>query len=93
MYRPSALFIAQTLADLPLNFVQLSIYSVIVYFMAEYQRNVGLFFAFLLFSFTFTGTMTALFRAIGYAVSNYNDATKLNGAAFTAFTIVSQGRS
>jgi ABC-type multidrug transport system permease subunit len=90
MFRPSALFLAQTLADLPLNLIQLVVHNVIIYFMGGFQSGAGLFFAFLLFSFTLTGTITALFRAVGYAVANYNDATKITGGAFTAFVIVSR---
>lgn len=88
MYRPAAHFIAQTLADLPLSIIQLTVHNIIIYFMGGFQYNAGLFFAFLLFSFTLTGTITALFRAVGYAVSNYNDATKITGGAFTAFVVV-----
>lgn len=89
MYRPAAHFIAQTLADLPLAFVQLLVHNIIIYFMGGFQANAGLFFSFFLFSFTLTGAITALFRAVGYACANYNDATKITGGAFTAFTIVS----
>lgn len=88
MYRPSAVFIAQTLADLPILLPQLIILDVIVYFLAGLQLSAGLFFIFLLFSFILTAAITAMFRAVGYAVGNYNDATKITGGLFTAFVIV-----
>jgi ATP-binding cassette subfamily G (WHITE) protein 2 (SNQ2) len=89
MYRPAAVFIAQTLADMPILFVQLVILDVIVYFMSGLQYDAGKFFTFLLFSFVLTGTITAFFRAAGYATSAYNDATKITGGVFTAFVVVS----
>lgn len=95
MYSPSAVFIAQTLADMPVLIVQLVILDVIVYFMSGLQPDAGKFFTFLLFSFALTLSITAFFRAVGYAVSNYNDATKITGGTFTAFVVVSyntQGR-
>jgi ABC-type multidrug transport system permease subunit len=89
MYRPAAVFLAQTLVDLPFNFIQVLFLDIIVYFLGGLQINAGLFFTFLLFSFTLTGAVTALFRTVGYGVSNYNDATKITGGAFTAFVVVS----
>lgn len=88
MYRPSVVFIAQTLADLPIIVIQLAILDAIVYFLGGLQLQPGLFFAFLLFSTALTGAITAMFRAVGYAVSNYNDATKITGGLFTAFVVV-----
>jgi ABC-type multidrug transport system permease subunit len=89
LYRPSAVLIAQTLVDLPIFFVQIVIFTIIVYFMVGLQSDAGLYFAFLLFIFAIYGTFTCLCRAIGYAFSVYNDATKVSGLAFTAFTMVS----
>jgi len=89
MYRPAAVYLAQTLADMPILIVQLIILDVIVYFLSGLQPNAGKFFTFLLFSFVLTGSITAFFRAVGYAVGNYNDATKITGGVFTAFVVVS----
>lgn len=88
MYRPAAVFIAQTLAGLPIVFIQTAILDIIVYFLSGLQVNAGLFFSFLLFSFTLTIAITALFRAIGYGMSEYNNASKLSGGPFTAFVLV-----
>jgi len=75
---------------MPILFVQLVILDVIVYFMSGLQPDAGKFFTFLLFSFVLTGSITAFFRAVGYAVGNYNDATKITGGVFTAFVVVSR---
>lgn len=92
LYRPAILYIAQTLADIPILFVQLVILDAIVYFMSGLQPDAGKFFTFLLFSFVLTGSITAFFRAVGYAVGNYNDATKITGGTFTAFVVVNLAR-
>ena len=88
MYRPTVVFLAQTFADMPILFVQITILDIIVYFMSGLQLDAGKFFTFLLFSFALTGAITAFFRAVGYAVGNYNDATKITGGVFTAFVVV-----
>lgn len=88
LYRPSAVLIAQTLVDLPIFFIQIVIFTIIIYFMVGLQSDAGLYFAFLLFIFAIYGTFTCLCRAIGYAFSVYNDATKVSGLVFTAFTMV-----
>ncbi|KAK8853032.1 hypothetical protein IAR55_003733 [Kwoniella newhampshirensis] len=89
MYRPSAVFIAQTIADLPILVIQLVVYTIIIYWMSGLQQDAGLYFAFLLFTFLVVADVTALFRAIGYASSTYNDASKIAGSLFTAFTLYS----
>lgn len=90
MYSPSAVFLAQTIADLPILAVQLLFMTVILYFMAGLKDDAGLYFTYYLFTFILAATMTALFRAIGYANNVYNNATKISGGLFTAFVIVSR---
>ena len=46
MYRPSALSLANTLADLPFSATRLFIYDVIVYFMAGLRTDAAAFFTF-----------------------------------------------
>lgn len=55
-YRPSALVLAKTLADLPILAVQCTLYSIILYFMAGLAADAGKFFLNLLFVFvSFSG--------------------------------------
>jgi ATP-binding cassette subfamily G (WHITE) protein 2 (SNQ2) len=74
---------------MPVLFVQLAILDVIVYFMSGLQAKAGKFFNFLFLSFVLTGSITVFFRAVGYAVGIYHDATKITGRVFTAFVVVS----
>lgn len=50
-YRPSALVLAKTVADLPILAVQCTIYTIILYFMAGLAADAGKFFLNLLFVF------------------------------------------
>lgn len=49
LYRPAAISIANTLADMPFSAVRIFIYNVIIYFMAGLKRSAGGFFTFHLF--------------------------------------------
>lgn len=53
-YRPSAYAIAQTLMDIPLVFVQVTIFDIVVYFMSNLQRTPSQFFTSLLILFSIT---------------------------------------
>ncbi|EGC32812.1 hypothetical protein DICPUDRAFT_155206 [Dictyostelium purpureum] len=65
MYRPSALHIAQIVTDLPLTFVQVFLFSIVVYWMYGLKADAG---AFFIFCFTLVGTtlaITNMFRVFG----------------------------
>lgn len=61
-YRPSAVAIARVIADLPLILVQVVIFSVIMYFMTNLDRDASKFFIFALFVYISTINITALYR-------------------------------
>ncbi|ODO07726.1 hypothetical protein I350_03300 [Cryptococcus amylolentus CBS 6273] len=82
MYRPSALLIAQTLNDLPVYFVMLLMFTLIIYFMTGLKVGAGYYFTYLLFVYCTTLCTTALFRFIGYSFSTFNGASKLSGFVF-----------
>lgn len=83
MYRPSAVFVAATIGDLPIFFVQLVIFTLIVYFMAGLKMTAGGYFTYLLFVYFCTLTTTAFFRFIGYSFGTFNDASKVSGFMFS----------
>jgi ATP-binding cassette subfamily G (WHITE) protein 2 (SNQ2) len=64
MYHPMIEAIALTLVDVPITFLTIAVYTVILYFLAGLQRTPGQFFIFFLFIFTSTLSMKALFRAL-----------------------------
>lgn len=49
LYRPAAIAIANTLADMPFSALRIFIYNIIIYFMANLARSAGGFFTFHLF--------------------------------------------
>jgi ATP-binding cassette subfamily G (WHITE) protein 2 (SNQ2) len=86
-YRPAAYAIAQTVVDIPLVFVQVLIFDIVVYFMANLQRTASQFFISLLFLWIITMTMYAFFRAIGALVGSLDIATRITGVAIQALVV------
>ncbi|OCF41123.1 ABC transporter [Kwoniella heveanensis CBS 569] len=83
MYRPSAALMASTIGDLPIFFVQITIFTLIIYFMCGLKTEPGLYFTFLLFTYVCTLCTTAFFRFIGYSFGTFNDASKVSGLMFS----------
>ncbi|RKP35305.1 P-loop containing nucleoside triphosphate hydrolase protein [Dimargaris cristalligena] len=73
-YHPSALYLAQLLSDIPIAFVQVVVFSAILYWMTGLQANAGKFFIFMLILFGTTLCLTALFRLIGNACPDLDTA-------------------
>ena len=86
-YRPAAFAIAQTVVDIPLVLIQVTIFDVVVYFMSNLARTPSQFFISLLFLFIITMTMYAFFRAIGALVSSLDVATRITGVAIQALIV------
>ena len=86
-YRPAAFAIAQTVVDVPLVFVQVTIFDVVVYFMSNLSRTPSQFFISLLLLFIITMTMYAFFRAIGALVGSLDIATRITGVAIQALIV------
>lgn len=49
LYRPAAIVIANTLADMPFSIIRIFVYNIIIYFMAGLARSAGGFFTFQVF--------------------------------------------
>jgi ABC-type multidrug transport system permease subunit/ABC-type Mn2+/Zn2+ transport system ATPase subunit len=79
LYHPAAFCIAQITADLPVIFFQVSVFSIVLYFMVGLKMSVGAFFTFWVIIFATTMVMTALFRSIGAAFSTFDAASKVSG--------------
>jgi ATP-binding cassette subfamily G (WHITE) protein 2 (SNQ2) len=86
-YRPAAYAIAQTVVDVPLVLVQVTIFDIVVYFMAGLQRTPSQFFISLLILWLLTMTMYAFFRAIGALVGSLDVATRITGVAIQALVV------
>ncbi|KAM0418796.1 hypothetical protein ACHAPT_012306 [Fusarium lateritium] len=64
-YHPSAEALSAMVMDLPYKILNAIILNCVLYFMCNLRREAGVFFFFLLVSFTLTLTMSMLFRFIG----------------------------
>ncbi|KIR36661.1 ABC transporter [Cryptococcus deuterogattii MMRL2647] len=90
LYRPSALLLAQTIGDMPLYFVMIVMFTLIIYFMTGLQVDPGLYFIYLLFIYFTTLCTIALFRSIGYAFNTFNNASKASGFALLMLSMARQ---
>nr|KAK5440522.1 hypothetical protein LTR18_007811 [Exophiala xenobiotica] len=78
-FHPAAFCIAQIAADIPQLLVQISTFSLILYWMVGLAASAGQFFTFWIMIFASTMCMTACFRSIGAAFSTFDGASKASG--------------
>ncbi|KAF3025191.1 hypothetical protein E8E15_002689 [Penicillium rubens] len=86
-YRPAAYALAQVVVDVPLVFIQVVLFDIVVYFMANLARTPSQFFINLLVIFILTMTMYSFFRALGALCSSLDVATRLTGVAIQALVV------
>ena len=86
-YRPSAVSIARVLADFPILIVQVIIFCIIMYFMTGLDRDAGKFFIYLLFVYTTTISITALYRMFASLSPTIDDAVRFSGTALNLLII------
>ncbi|KAG6380437.1 hypothetical protein JVT61DRAFT_8576 [Boletus reticuloceps] len=67
MYHPFVEGIALTLVDVPITFITILLYSIVLYFLVGLQRTAGQFFIFFLFVFVTSLLGKALFRSLAAA--------------------------
>lgn len=80
-YRPAAYAIAQTVVDVPLVFIQVVLFNVIIYFMANLARTASQFFISNLILWLTTMVTYAFFRAISAWCGTLDTATRFTGVA------------
>ncbi|KAH7099818.1 pleiotropic drug resistance ABC transporter [Auriculariales sp. MPI-PUGE-AT-0066] len=93
MYHPFIEAAAMTLVDIPLTFITIVFFTIIVYFFVGLQRTAEQYFIFLLFVFAMSIVMKAWFRAIAAAFRSEPAAQAFAGlsilvlAIYTGYTI------
>ncbi|KAL1628660.1 ATP-binding cassette transporter snq2 [Neofusicoccum ribis] len=93
-YRPSAVSIARVVTDLPMVLVQVIVFAIIMYFMTNLDVDAGKFFIYMLFIYTTTICITALYRMFAALSPTIDDAVRFSGIAlnllviFTGYVIV-----
>lgn len=83
-YHPAAFVLAQIVADLPVTLIQISQFSIVLYFMSGLRVSAGAFFTYWVVIFATTLSITAMFRAIASAFLTFNSANKIAGLAISA---------
>ncbi|ATY61789.1 ABC drug exporter [Cordyceps militaris] len=86
-YRPSAVNFARILADFPLLFVEVVVFGVILYFMCNFDLDAGKFFIYLLYIYTTTICITALYRMFAALSPSIDDAVRFSGITFNLLLI------
>ncbi|PLB55199.1 hypothetical protein P170DRAFT_452664 [Aspergillus steynii IBT 23096] len=79
LHHPAAFCVGQVTADIPISLVQVSIWSLIVYFMVGLQMSASGFFTYWVVLFASIMCGTALFRAVGATFRTFDSASKISG--------------
>lgn len=86
-FHPAAYCFAQIAADLPVLLFQISIFSLVIYFMVGLTMSAAHFFTYWVIVFATTMCMTALFRAIGGIFRTFDGASKVSGFLISVLII------
>lgn len=86
-YRPTAFCIANAITDIPVVLLQVSCFSLIIYFMSSLQTDAGKFFTFWIIVNVSTLCFIQLFRAVGAVFSHFGSASQLSGLLSTIFFV------
>ncbi|KAL4890653.1 ABC-2 type transporter-domain-containing protein [Aspergillus ambiguus] len=86
-YRPTAFCIANAITDIPMVIVQVTCFSLILYFMAALQMDAGRFFTFWIVITAQTLCFMQMFRAIGALCKQFGNASKISGLLSTIFFV------
>lgn len=76
-YRPAAVALSNTLADLPFSASRIFVFNVIVYFMPHLSWTAGGFFTFHLFTYLAYLAMQGFFRTMGLLCTNFDSAFRI----------------
>lgn len=85
--------LASIIIDLPIKIVRISVFSIVLYFMANLRQEPGQFFIFYLFLVVAVLTMSGMFRSLGALTKSIGQAMALAGimvlciVVYTGFTL------
>lgn len=86
-YRPTAYCIANAITDIPVVVIQVTCFSLILYFMAALQMDTGRFFTFWIIVIAQTLCFIQLFRSVGAVCKKFGNASKISGLLSTIFFV------
>ena len=86
-YHPFTEAMAGVVSDIPVKFVQATMFNIILYFMAGLRREPGQFFLYFLITYTATFVMSAVFRTLAALTKTISQAMALSGVLVLALVI------
>lgn len=86
-YRPAAYAIAQTVVDVPLVFIQVILFNVLIYWMGGLAATASQFFISCLIIWLVTMGTYAYFRAISALCKTLDDATRFTGLSIQILVV------
>ena len=87
LYRPSAVSLARVLVDFPVILPQVLVFAIIMYFMCNLDVDVSKFFLYVLFIYTTTMMLTALYRMFAALSPAIDDAVRFSGISLNLLII------
>ena len=78
-YRPTAFCIANAITDIPITILQVTCFSLILYFMSGLQMDAGKFFTFWIIIIVNTLCCMQMFRAVGALCKKFGLASQITG--------------
>lgn len=87
LYRPTAFCIANAITDIPVVLLQISAFSLIIYFMSALQMDAGKFFTFWIIVVANTLCFAQMFRTVGALFRNFGTASQISGLLSTVFFV------
>jgi ATP-binding cassette subfamily G (WHITE) protein 2 (SNQ2) len=86
-FHPAAFCFAQIVLDIPIAIFQLTIFSLVLYFMTGLEMNAATFFTYWITLIAVTMCLTQMFRGIGALFSTFDGASKVSGFLVTALVV------
>ncbi|CAG8031504.1 unnamed protein product [Penicillium salamii] len=86
-FHPATFCFAQIVLDVPIALFQISIFSLILYFMTGLEMDAGKFFTYWIVLFAVTMCLTQMFRGIGALFTTFDGASKISGFLVTALVV------
>ncbi|KAE8374201.1 ABC-2 type transporter-domain-containing protein [Aspergillus bertholletiae] len=86
-YRPTAYCIASVIIDIPVVLVQVTIFTIVYYWMVAFQVDAGKFFTFWIVLSVSTLCFLSLYRMIGANCNKFGNASKISGFLTTIMMI------
>jgi ATP-binding cassette, subfamily G (WHITE), member 2, SNQ2 len=86
-YRPAAYALGQLVTDIPIIFVQVTVFDIVAYFLSHLSRTPSQFFINFLVLYINTMSMYAFFRMVGSLSANLDAATRISGISIQILVV------